>query len=664
MPARLQRLIARLFAPETPPSAGTGALASGATDGLPRRVCIINFTGERANWGCRATSWELVRLLNRHWPSQTPFALDVIPLLPHHVLDRDIPARHGEALRAALGNPSPDTEQIALVEDLTRQRYLHYVDRIADADLVIFQGEGTMTGTDFLRAERLLLLPWLAKHRFGKRVISLNQTLFSAHAGFTRLLLTLLAALDQVWVREPASLDWLESNGIEGARLVPDTAFLTDPQEHGDLWQTLPDRPFFCVTGSAALTEEAIEPYLDAVHAIAEGTGLFPVFICSAGLDLKLPRVARDRWGADALGVVAPGLIYQAVAELLGRARFLIGGRYHMSILAAIGGTPSVMVATNTHKLAGLTRLLNVDWAIHGFDDAAPLIADAGALAHWTDDSRETLARHVAGLRAALVDDYAGWIHPGGKIQWRDAPPPAAPAEPVSHYAETNRRIAERFQYPEQDTPSAKLGPPQPILRQLLALTVYLRRNGQTSATFLSFRQLIEGHLDLALDQLDSRWLISICDSYADFGDPITARNALLISTFLNWERLAASYIQWAEPLRTTRRVDNPAPPSNAPLWDGLVTVQLARGDTTNNLLIRYARLLEETPHLLRIWRALLERIRNNDSVLAAMNAPHGHMFDEDLAWMDSEQYRDVPPWRKGPRPRSSVEDGASRHPV
>ncbi|MEM9175674.1 MAG: hypothetical protein AAGC67_10600 [Myxococcota bacterium] len=166
--------------------------------------------------------------------------------------------------------------------------------------------------------------------------------------------------------------------------------------------------------------------------------------------------------------------------------------------------------------------------------------------------------------------------------------------------------------------------------------------------TFRCLRGLVEGHLDLALDQLDSRWLVSICDSYADFGDPIESRNALLISTWLNWERLAATYARAATPERTAQALEARPPAPVAPLWDGLFTVHLAHGDTSNHLLARLARSLEATPVLERIWRTLLERIRSHDSVGAALAALHPHFFEEDTEWMSDPRYaRAVPSWRR-----------------
>jgi len=41
---------------------------------------------------------------------------------------------------------------------------------------------------------------------------------------------------------------------------------------------------------------------------------------------------------------------------------------------------------------------------------------------------------------------------------------------------------------------------------------------------------------------LSSRWLISVCDTFADYGTPVERRNALLLSMFVNMIRVADTY--------------------------------------------------------------------------------------------------------------------------
>ena len=631
----------------------------------PRRVCILNFTGERQNWGCRATSWELVRVLNRRWPESEPFVLETVPLLPHHALDVRIPEQHASEMRAAFLAPSPTAEQQSSMLAIARTRYGDLLDRVAQADLVLFQGEGTMTGTDFLRAERLLLLPWVAQHALHKPIVWVNQTLFSAEPAFSEVLLHVLAGVERVWVREPASLEWLRRHGCGHARLVPDTAFLTDPLDHGDLQARLSGREYFCVTGSAALFGDAIPAMLAAIRTIADRTGLLPVFACSVGRDLRLADAAAESWPADSYGRIPADCSYPAVAHHLANARLLVGGRYHLSILAAIGGTPSALLDTNTYKLHGLVDLLGTTWPVRSCRDFDCLVDDAVRLAGAAAAERDTLRQRVATIRRDVLDAFANWHNMPTAAQGdmassgRSPPERVASAVPLADYGAVNRRIAALFTHPEDSSPAAMFGPPPALQPQVQALTLYLRRGVHTDSTFRCLRQLVEGNLDLVLEQLNSRWLISICDSYVDHGDPVAARNAALISAFLTWERLAATHARWADPTRNTNAVTEPVPERNVPLWDGLVTVHLMRGDTTCNLLARYTRLLAATPHLLRIWRELLERIRRHDSVLAALNEPHGHLFDEDLDWLADARIVDVPAWRR-PGRRPSQDEAAS----
>jgi polysaccharide pyruvyl transferase WcaK-like protein len=616
----------------------------------PHKVCIINFTGERANWGCRATSWELVRALNDAFPPDNSFELNTVGLLSHHALDLHLCEEKGREIRDALSSEEPSKTQRASLLELARARYGPLLEKVRDSDFVIFQGEGTMTGTDFIRADRLLLLPWVARHVFDKPTVWLNQTLFSADDAFTPILFTCLQHASRVLVREPASFDWLIQNGADNVEMVPDTAFLTDPLEHGSLAESLAGRGYFCVSGSAALFEEQVPVFLDSVRRVSDETGLLPVFAASVGRDCLLARKARKMWPKNSFEEVPHSMPYPAVAHFLGGARFLVGGRYHMSMLAAISGTPSVLLETNTFKHHGLRQLLNVDWRIH------PIVSETES---WTVDAlclaeEDQLNRHQLRERVKCIREN---IHTGFRCWWdtdklsqakcRLPRPPAVLMHAESgSFRSLNDKISSTFCYPTDDTPEAKWGNPPDILSQLLPLTVYLRRGIRPVASFRCVKQLIEGNLDLALSQLDTRWLISVCDSYTDHGDAIESRNALLISSFLNWERLAESYLRWSNPDLCSLKIDRPIPQTNEPLWDGLITVHLRRGDTLNNLLIRYARVLHPTPVLLAIWRELLSRIRANNTLLAALETAHVHLFDENLEYL-ADPGLDIPRWRR-----------------
>jgi len=619
----------------------------------PKKLCIVNFTGERANWGCRATSWELVRVLNETLPPDNSFELNTVGLLSHHALDLHLSEEKGHEIRDALSAADPSDMQIVRMLDLARTRYGPSLEKLRTSDFVIFQGEGTMTGTDFIRAERLLLLPWIATHVFKKPVVWANQTLFSADDSFTPMLLTCLRDASRVLVREPASFDWLLRNGAKNVEMVPDVAFLTDPLEHGSLAEALAGRGYFCVSGSAALFEQQVPSFLHLIRRVSDSTGLLPVFAASTGRDCLLAQKAREMWPEHSFEEIPHSMPYPAVAHVLGGARFLVGGRYHMSILAAINGTPSVLLETNTFKNRGLRQLLNVDWPIYRvISDADGWTQDAICLAEDDLTRRLGLQERVKSIREDIRIGFREWWEAAPFSQAQSVPRSSLIAQTAEfeRFRAINSEIARGFSYIADDTPEAKWGNPPEVLSQLLPLTIYLRRGVRPEASFKCLKQLVEGNLNLALSQLNTRWLISVCDSYADHGDNVESRNALLISSFLNWERLAETYLRWSDPGLQSLKVDHPVPLQNEPLWDGLITVHLRRGDTVNNLLIRYARVLRPTPVLLAIWRELLSRIRANNTLLAALENAHEHLFDESLNYFANPAL-DIPRWR---RPASS----------
>jgi hypothetical protein len=118
------------------------------------------------------------------------------------------------------------------------------------------------------------------------------------------------------------------------------------------------------------------------------------------------------------------------------------------------------------------------------------------------------------------------------------------------------------------------------------ALNVALRRGLQPRRNASRLLELWAGHADLLLELLDSRWLISACDSFADHHpDPAQAALAASASFLVNTaklyetERLATAPPQGAPPFP-------PAVPFQE-IFDGLTTFLPERGDMVANLVAR-----------------------------------------------------------------------------
>ncbi len=157
---------------------------------------------------------------------------------------------------------------------------------------------------------------------------------------------------------------------------------------------------------------------------------------------------------------------------------------------------------------------------------------------------------------------------------------------------------------------------------------IRLRRH--THDDWRHFQEEFEGKLDYFLDNLDTRWLVAVCDTYADYGLPSERRNAMLISLLCNWEKQAltqrlasGNYEVSTGELTAMQAMAEPQP-----LWDGMTSMVLRGGDVLPNLFRRLDSLLTETPALRRVMVAVLRRMQG-----------HEHST---VTWLDGWHKRDL----------------------
>ncbi len=161
---------------------------------------------------------------------------------------------------------------------------------------------------------------------------------------------------------------------------------------------------------------------------------------------------------------------------------------------------------------------------------------------------------------------------------------------------------------------------------------IRLRRG--THGDWELFRSEVEDNLDAILRDLDSAWLISICDMFADYADPVEQRNALCVSVLFNWEKHALTqrvlhgslHARDADPY-TLDALQNPLP-----LWDGVTAIMTKpSADLLPDMFGRVAKLVSETPVVDGILKTLYRRMKTNPhSTLAALNCNHRRdLFDD-----------------------------------
>lgn len=396
---------------------------------MQKHVAIVNFTGFRNNWGCQATSFELMKFMAACFPAQTDLRFSLVPLLSHCAMDLQLQDRLDEIYAGftAVATAAPDAgRHLALLEDICLRRYGAFADKVKAADVVVFQAEGAMgLGADFARGPRLMLLPFVAKHAWKKTVISLNQSFYAQDPRVIRNAVESFGSFDFTAFREGASAALARASGLTRAAYVPDLAFET--RAAPDAAGTRAPR-YFAVSGSALKDPDRYRLILDQAKAIQAATGLKPLIALSRDNRMKILSRLRLRPGSYAS--VPSNLSYADVATLLADSAFILGGRYHMAIMGAAVGAWPMLLPGNSFKNEGLASLLDLGQTVRRFDETDGILADVTAFmanrdaaAERLDASIRRIRANIAGARAHVTALLAG-DNPGAYSDTLPAPPP------------------------------------------------------------------------------------------------------------------------------------------------------------------------------------------------------------------------------------------------
>ena len=233
------------------------------------------------------------------------------------------------------------------------------------ADVVVLNGEGSLY-RDNLSAIRELFLAWLAKERLGIPTVFLNGMvhLSGVMPVLPAMVRKTFSVLDAIAVREPCSLRNLEEYVPDvHAALIPDSAFAIRPDAARDtesvqeVLARLQGSAFFCFDPGAMPVDHTPTRRSALFELIVRLKGLVgqAVLVSSAPADEYIKTVA-DETQSVYVDTLAD---YQEFMALVQRAEFLVSGRYHNPILAAIVGCPSIALASSSHKVHGTCEMLD-----------------------------------------------------------------------------------------------------------------------------------------------------------------------------------------------------------------------------------------------------------------------------------------------------------------
>jgi hypothetical protein len=157
------------------------------------------------------------------------------------------------------------------------------------------------------------------------------------------------------------------------------------------------------------------------------------------------------------------------------------------------------------------------------------------------------------------------------------------------------------------------------------ALIVRIRRQIDLESSLAEFFELWLSDTDQLAVHLSSRWLVSACDTYADYGTPFQQAGALLLSATINTLKLAETERlllrdSSSDPEKVDTLIRSHADRIHVDLWDGMTAYSVVAGDMPRNLLSRMRTVLGQDPVLSVIGAALIERALQGDTVFGRLS--------------------------------------------
>lgn len=363
------------------------------------KVYLVNDTSLNLNWGSRAAIYKLRQMIEAS-------GAEILSALPLHKLAfldwdaRPMTQKIYQAISKTLAKPQKigSLTQILLrqippyLPDVIPQTWkdfrtcasqvvkgntLPQVRRDLEAcDLVVIHGEGGIFGRQ--RESRMMLfIAYLAKQYFYKPVILVNQTSDLSDPLLYEMAQNIYPMLDDVVFRDPISAQMCKtfSEGFVAA----DTGFAFTPSAQ-KAWTEVasapgyfhyypettgtfnPKQPYVCVGGSSIYYRKD-RPNYDPVagfsklcEALLEQTQV--VLTASAKADLPIFEPIARRLG---LPLMRPELPPQQAVDVLAHAVAYIGGRWHSSIFAFLGGAPVVPLGAHTFKINSLLKHMELE---------------------------------------------------------------------------------------------------------------------------------------------------------------------------------------------------------------------------------------------------------------------------------------------------------------
>lgn len=163
------------------------------------------------------------------------------------------------------------------------------------------------------------------------------------------------------------------------------------------------------------------------------------------------------------------------------------------------------------------------------------------------------------------------------------------------------------------------------ICKKLIEHIIYLRRAEKVDEHKTAFFTLVNENIDELINNLDTRWLLSVCDTIADYGTDAERGNAMQIVIVCNMLKIFDTYLMvTVDPRFQQEKLDAYHPQR---LWNGIWSFNIREGDMPENMFRRVTETTKSTPIIHQIWKALIVRINEHNNCLTRLQTFHSRGY-------------------------------------
>jgi hypothetical protein len=153
------------------------------------------------------------------------------------------------------------------------------------------------------------------------------------------------------------------------------------------------------------------------------------------------------------------------------------------------------------------------------------------------------------------------------------------------------------------------------VCHELVKHIVYLRRGIEVEQNTQCFYALLDKYMDEILEHYDLRWLLSICDTLVDIGDPARSAAAMNLVQCVNYLNIISSLLDVVNDGRINGDKLRRNPGHKRPTFDGMIALDMYSGDMMYNLQTRMNRVAAQDPLVNDIWEEIKHRLVDDPSV-------------------------------------------------